>query len=74
MLERKLREPGIERWICQRVVEAETVRLRADGDSKPEEYRLVLGFYSYGGRTTGFLVRGSRTSKVVNITSGGKLG
>ncbi|RKG78501.1 hypothetical protein D7W79_12710 [Corallococcus exercitus] len=73
-LERKLREPGVERWICQRVVEAETVRLRAGGDSAPEEYRLVLGFYSYGGRTNGFLVRGSRTSKVVNITSGGKLG
>ncbi|RKI01637.1 hypothetical protein [Corallococcus sp. AB038B] len=74
VLEQKLREPGIERWICQRVVEAETVRLRAAGDSAPAEYRLVLGFYSYGGEPNGFLVRGSRTSKVVNITSGGKLG
>ena len=74
VLEQKLREPGVERWICQRVVEAETVKLRAAGDSVPHEYRLVLGFYSYGGKANGFLVRGSRTSKVVNITSGGKLG
>jgi hypothetical protein len=74
VLERKLREAGVERWICQRVVEAEVVRLRAGGNAAPEDYRLVLGFYSYGGRPNGLLVRGSRKSKVVNTTSGGKLG
>lgn len=74
VLEQKLRESGLDRWICQRGVEAETVALRAVGDATPVEYRLVLGLYSYGGKPNGFLVRGSRSSKVVNISSGGKLG
>ncbi|WP_158623389.1 hypothetical protein [Corallococcus sp. CA053C] len=74
VLEQKLREAGLDRWICQRGVEAETVALRAVEDATPVEYRLVLGLYSYGGKPNGFLVRGSRTSKVVNISSGGKLG
>lgn len=74
VLEQKLREAGVDHWICQRVVEAESVALRAVDDAEPVDYRLVLGLYSYGGKPNGFLVRGSRTSKVVNITSGGKLG
>ncbi|WNG17586.1 hypothetical protein [Cystobacter fuscus] len=73
-LERKLRESGVDRWICQRLVEAETVALRATHDTEPVDYKLVLGLFSYGSKPNGFLVRGSRTSKVVNIASGGKLG
>lgn len=73
-LEQKLREAGLDRWICQRVVEAEAIALRSVDDPAPVDYKLVLGLYSYGGKPNGFLVRGSRTSKVVNITSGGKMG
>jgi hypothetical protein len=73
-LEQKLRESGVDHWICQRHVEAETVALRAANDTEAVDYKLVLGMFSYGGKPNGFLVRGSRTSKVVNITSGGKLG
>lgn len=73
-LERKLREAGVDHWICQRVVEAESIALRAADNATPEEYRLVLGLYSHGGKPTGLLVRGSRSSKVVNVTSGGKMG
>jgi hypothetical protein len=74
VLERKLREAGVDGWICQRVVEAEMVALRSIDNTTPVEYRLVLGLYSYGGKPNGFLVRGSPTSKVVNVSNGGKLG
>jgi len=74
VLSRRLRESGVDRWICQQAVEAESVSLRTVHDATVGGYRLVLGLYSYGGKPNGFLVRGSRTSKVVNVSNGGKLG
>jgi hypothetical protein len=74
-LEEKLRAAGVEHWICQRVVEAETLPLRATNDAEPADYRIVLGLYCYGGTCNGMIVRGSRASRVVNVSSvSGRMG
>jgi hypothetical protein len=68
-LEQRLRAGGVDHWICQRAIEAETLPLRAIGDAEPLEYRLVLGLFSYGGTPSGITLRGSRASRVVNASS-----
>lgn len=68
-LERKLREHGVERWICQRALEAEELPLRTGDDAEPLPYRVVLGLYWYGGVTSGMMLRASRASRVVNASS-----
>jgi hypothetical protein len=74
-LERRLREHGVERWICQRAVVAEELPLRAADDAEPLPYRVVLGLYWYGGATSGMMLRGSRSSRVVNASSAtGRIG
>lgn len=74
-LEARLRAAGVDRWICQQAIEAETLPLRAADDAAPLEHRIVLGLYSYGGTPSGLLLRASRTSRVVNASSpSGRLG
>jgi hypothetical protein len=74
-LEQKLRGSGVDHWICQQAIEAETLPLRAAEDAAPLEYRIVLGLFSYGGTPNGCLLRGSRSSRVVNVSSpSGRLG
>ncbi|MCU0681137.1 MAG: hypothetical protein MUF34_02565 [Polyangiaceae bacterium] len=65
-LERKLRAGGVEHWICQRALDAETVPMRTPGDATPLDYRMVLGLFSYGETARGMALRGSRASRVVN--------
>jgi hypothetical protein len=74
-LEHKLRAGGVDHWICQQAIEAETLPLRAWEDVSPLEYRIVLGLYSHGGVPNGFLLRGNRSSRVVNVSGqSGRLG
>jgi hypothetical protein len=62
-----------ERWVVQRYVEADTVVLGPQ-PSEAWRQRIVLGLYVVDGAASGLLVRGSRTSKVVNVMSGGTTG
>jgi len=74
-LEHKLRASGVDHWICQQALEAEVLPLRTAHDPAPLDYRLVLGLYSYGGTPSGFLLRGSQSSRVVNVSSpSGRMG
>jgi hypothetical protein len=74
-LEHKLRANGVEHWICQQAIEAEMLPLRTPGDATPLDYRIVLGLYSYGGTPSGFVLRGSHSSRVVNASSAsGRIG
>lgn len=74
-LEHKLRANGVDHWICQRAIEAETLPLRTADHAAPLDYRIVLGLWSYGGAPNGFLLRGSRASRVVNVSSpSGRIG
>jgi hypothetical protein len=74
-LEHKLRASGVDHWICQRAVEAELLPMRNVDDMASHDYRIVLGLFSYGGAPNGCLVRGSRSSRVVNVSSpSGRLG
>lgn len=74
-LEAQLRAAGVDRWIVQEALEAETLPLRTPGDPTPAAYRIVLGLYSYGGTPSGMLLRGSRASRVVNVSNAaGRLG
>ncbi|KUZ66081.1 hypothetical protein [Burkholderia ubonensis] len=69
-LERAIREKGIENWIAQRFVEAETLTMPYDDSEAVAPHHLVLGLYVHDGHTCGFFVRGSASSRVVNLSSG----
>jgi hypothetical protein len=74
-LEARLRASGVAHWICQQALEAETLPLRGIEDAAPADYRIVLGLYSYGGTPSGMLLRGSRSSRVVNVSNAsGRMG
>ncbi|HWL87361.1 MAG TPA: hypothetical protein VNO21_16265, partial [Polyangiaceae bacterium] len=66
---------GLEQWIAQQFVEPDVATLYSEEESTLAEYKFVLGLYFYNGETNGMLVRGSRISRVVNLSSGtGKIG
>lgn len=69
-LERALRTRGIDQWVCQRVVQAQQIRLRTSAAPTPLAHNLVLGLYVAGDRPNGLLVRGSAQSRVVNVSGG----
>ncbi len=74
-LEARLRAAGVDHWICQQAVEAEQIPMRTADDPTPVDYRMVLGLFSYGGVANGMLLRGSRSTRVVNVSNpSGRMG
>lgn len=69
-LEHEIRSRGVRNWICQEFVEARTIRMPYDDSDDVADHALVLGLYMTDGKPNGFFVRGSASSKVVNLTNG----
>jgi hypothetical protein len=68
-LEDRLRASGLEGWICQAYVEADALAV-PEPSGGAVDHRFVLALYVYNGRSNGFLIRGSRSSCVVNLSNG----
>ncbi len=66
----RIRAAGLQHWIGQRFVEAQTVPLRGHPGLATGDYRIVLGLYVYNDVTNGMIVRGSAESSVVNVSNG----
>jgi hypothetical protein len=69
-LEREIRTKGVRNWICQQFVEARTISMPYDDSDNVADHALVLGLYLTEGKPNGFFVRGSASSKIVNLTNG----
>lgn len=65
-----LAQIGPESWIVQRMLNLDRCAMPAYVGSAPELHNIVYGLYVYGTRTNGLLVRGSVSSRVVNVSIG----
>ncbi|HNN91089.1 MAG TPA: hypothetical protein PKI03_02425 [Pseudomonadota bacterium] len=68
-LEARVREFGVEQWICQQRLVADTLPLYFPDGPEPVDCQVVLGLYFYNESTSGMWLRASRTSNVVNLSS-----
>ncbi len=64
-----------EHWVAQVMVAPETLAMPHAPGEAPQVHEIVYGLYLYGDAENGFLLRGSTTSRIVNVSSGrGRIG
>jgi len=62
--------PEPERWIAQVMLQPATIAMPHRTGDRAEPHELVYGLYLYGDAENGLLLRGSTTSRIVNVSSG----
>lgn len=64
-----------EHWIAQVMIAPETLVMPHAPGEPSQVHDIVYGLYLYGTAENGFLLRGSTTSRIVNVSSGrGRIG
>jgi hypothetical protein len=69
-LEALLRKDGLDNWTVQQLLTGLPIVIPHDDRFHSETTNLVFGLYLYGARPNGMLVRASKASRIVNVTSG----
>jgi len=69
-LKQRLSEHQLSQWSCQEVIESPSLIMSHDLTSKPEPHTIVLGLYVNAEHCAGMMMRLSKTSQVVNVSSG----
>jgi hypothetical protein len=59
-----------EHWIAQVMLQPQVLAMPHEPGREAEPHELVYGLYLYGDQENGLLLRGSTTSRVVNVSSG----
>jgi hypothetical protein len=62
--------PAPECWIAQIMLQPERIAMPHHPGELAQPHELVYGLYLYGGVENGLLLRGSTTSRIVNVSSG----
>ena len=70
VLSEKLSQFELTQWSCQETIDSPNLTISSDLNAKPQAHKTVLGLYTNADYCAGMMMRLSKISDIVNVSSG----